>query len=261
MTPGRSHPPKTLVCRLAPALAASLLVLAAFAFRAAAEPPQAVVELFTSQGCSSCPPADALLGHLARQPGIIALTLPVDYWDYLGWQDTFGSPAHSKRQEAYARSRGDGKVYTPQMVINGTAHVIGSHRKDVIEAIADEAGKANGRWVPVAIATGNGEVVVQTGGHQGTGEAPDATVWIALTMDKGEVAVENGENSGRKLTYFNVVRQLMPVGTWHGEPVTLRLPEADVMKGYDGCAVLLQENGTGPILGAAFMPYDAGDDD
>jgi len=94
--------------------------------------PRAVVELFTSQGCSSCPPADKLAGELARDPSLVVMSLPIDYWDYLGWKDTLALPGHSNRQRAYSKARGDREVYTPQVVVNGTIHTLGSD-KDAIE--------------------------------------------------------------------------------------------------------------------------------
>src|SRR6218665_1299388 len=108
----------------------ALLVLGAAVARAdpADRQPKAVIELFTSQGCSSCPPADALFVELARNPELIALTLPVTYWDYLGWKDTLGKASFAKRQKYYAKARGDGQVYTPQAVINGASHVLGSDK-------------------------------------------------------------------------------------------------------------------------------------
>src|SRR5215468_7884684 len=107
-------------------LPALLAAVAAFATTEASAEPRAVIELFTSQGCSSCPPADKLLGELARDPSIVALSLPIDYWDYIGWKDTLAKPRHTARQRSYAKSRGDGEVYTPQVVINGVARAVGS---------------------------------------------------------------------------------------------------------------------------------------
>ncbi len=133
----------------AAALAATALTTQAFAGE-----PRAVVELFTSQGCSSCPPADRLMGELAHDPSLVTLSLPVDYWDYLGWKDTLALHGHSNRQRAYADARGDREVYTPQVVINGVVHVLGSdkigdrasHRADPARRrAADAAGHADGR--------------------------------------------------------------------------------------------------------------------
>ena len=130
--------------RIAPALLIAGFVIASFAGARAAEP-RAVLELFTSQGCSSCPPADRLVGQLANDPSLIALSVPIDYWDYLGWRDTLANPAHSARQRAYARVRGDGQVYTPQIVVNGAQEFqIDQYliHRGIADALADTQGAA-----------------------------------------------------------------------------------------------------------------------
>ena len=150
----------------------ALLIMPTFlpAGPALAKSPRAVVELFTSQGCSSCPPADAFLGDLAKRDDVIALTLAVDYWDYLGWKDTFASPAHSKRQAAYAKRRGDGQVYTPQMVLNGRRHAIGSHRSEVLKVLAQETEFGKKSWVPVTLKSDNKAIMVSAGAYSGEGQ-------------------------------------------------------------------------------------------
>lgn len=220
---------------------------------AAAAPARAVVELFTSQGCSSCPPADAFLGELMQRDDVIALTLPVDYWDYLGWKDTFASPAYSKRQRDYARQRGDRQVYTPQMVVNGRQHVVGSRRSAVMRVIAQENRRPARDHVTVKLMTGKKSIMVSTGDYAGTGEAPEATIWLLLSTRRETVAVRRGENRGRDLSYYNVVRQMMPIGTWHGKAKEVELPKAELMEGYDGCTAILQVDGAGAILGAAHL--------
>ena len=121
--------------RLASASLIAGLLFASSGFAGAA--PRALLELFTSQGCSSCPPADKLLGEFAKDPSLIALSLPIDIWDYLGWKDTLSLPGHTARQRAYAEIRGDRQVYTPQLVVNGSMHVVGSDRAAVEHAIAE----------------------------------------------------------------------------------------------------------------------------
>lgn len=229
-------------------LVASAVLSAAPAF---AKNPKAVVELFTSQGCSSCPPADAFLGDLAKRDDVIALTLAVDYWDYLGWKDTFASPAHSKRQHAYAKRRGDAQVYTPQMVLNGRRHEIGSHRSSVLKAIQQEAKFVEKSWVPVTLESDKNSVMVSAGAYRGEGKAPDATIWLLLSTKTEKVSIKRGENRGRKISYHNVVRQMVPIGAWHGDAIKVELPQSDLMEGYDGCTAILQINGAGPIIGAA----------
>src|SRR5262249_58863578 len=129
--------------RVAPALLVAGCVVASVVMARAGEP-RALLELFTSQGCSSCPPADRLVGQLANDPSLIALSVPIDYWDYLGWRDTLANPAHSARQRAYARARGDGQVYTPQIVVNGSTHALGSDQAAIERAIAQ-----TGRQTPL----------------------------------------------------------------------------------------------------------------
>jgi hypothetical protein len=239
-----------------------LRILAALVIGAAvlaSAPPEAaraveagtVVELFTSQGCSSCPPADALLGRLAERGDVIALTMAVDYWDYLGWKDTFASPSYTMRQHAYARQRGDSQVYTPQMVFNGRTHAVGSHAAVVETAIAEQAAGDAAERVAVTLSADQHDIMVKVGPFQGAGAAPEATVWLLLTTRSAEVEVARGENGGRKLTYYNVVRMMMPIGQWNGAALEIALPQADLLEGYDGCTAILQINGTGPILGAA----------
>ncbi len=210
-----------------------------------------VVELFTSQGCSSCPPADALLGELTRRADVIALTMPVDYWDYNGWKDTLASPAYTNRQHSYARLRGDSKVYTPQMVFNGRTHAVGSQRGAVEQAISNEREAAEGQSVAVTIGSSDDEIMVTVAGRDG--DAPHATIWLLLTSKTEDVQIGRGENSGRTVTYYNVVRMMMPIGQWQGEALETSLPKTDLMEGYDGCTVILQVDGAGPILGAAYL--------
>lgn len=214
--------------------------------------PRAVVELFTSQGCSACPPADAMLGRLAARKDIVALTLPVDYWDYLGWKDTLADPAHSERQRSYAKVRGDNQVYTPQMVINGLAHVVGK-RLDRIEAAIAETEKAlDGRRIPVRLTSKGDSLTIQV---EGAAEESSGVVWVLLIRRAATVTIERGENGGKTITYHNVVRHMMPVGTWSGQPMTLKLPISHLLRGdADGCVVLLQQGVGGPILGAAMFP-------
>lgn len=212
-----------------------------------------VVELFTSQGCYSCPPADAFLGELTKRDDVIALTLPVDYWDYLGWKDTFGSPAHSKRQRDYALRRGDRQVYTPQMVFNGRRHAVGSRRNAVFNAMQEEAQVTPGRQVKVTLKSDGKSIMVSTGAYAGSGEAPDATIWLLLSSKAETVAIKRGENRGKTLTYYNVVRQMVPIGKWNGEATEVELPKSDLMEGYDGCTAILQVNGAGEILGADYF--------
>ncbi|MEL7543798.1 MAG: DUF1223 domain-containing protein [Pseudomonadota bacterium] len=245
-------------------LSASLLsafVLAASALLSAPTTARAeggitsVVELFTSQGCSSCPPADALLETYANRPDVLALTMPVDYWDYLGWRDTFGKSAFSQRQRLYARKRGDGRVYTPQVVVNGLTHAVGFRGAKINAAITKTSRTVNKHRFQASLKRDGKRLVIDA---VATGpKAPKACkVWLVQIQSKATVNVRRGENGGNKLTYYNVVRALSPLGTWRGEPMTVTLPEPlrDKNGAVDRYAVIFQDDKVGPIIGAATIP-------
>lgn len=224
------------------ALTALALVLAAPPLEAAAEE-AVLVELFTSQGCSSCPPADALLGKLADLDGVVALSFHVEYWDYLGWRDTFARTAFTKRQYAYRDAWGERVVYTPQMVIGGDKGVVGSRRSEVdaaLEAEEAETARSSGR---LAIETGEGSVRAQL-----EDLPPTAEVWSAVYIQAATVAVERGENRGRTLTYHNVVRDLMRLGTVADAGASIAIPQPAP---GEGVAVWVQERGLGAVHAAA----------
>lgn len=257
-------------CILGPMRAFALLAPVALAALAAATPIRAettakagegntVLELFTSQGCSSCPPADALLGELAEKPGIVALSYSVDYWNYLGWHDTLSSAANSDRQREYARARGDGRVYTPQLVIDGLLHVNGSDAAAIGQAIEDASRRLAGIRVPVSMRGEGDTLVIDVGAAPAESHTRAATVWLAIAKDKETVAITRGENGGKTLTYHHPVRELSPVGMWKGEAMTLRLPLKDLKTmGGDCLMALVQVENYGPILGAA--EYEVGPD-
>lgn len=212
-----------------------------------------VIEMYTSQGCSSCPPADRLLKTYADRPDVIALTMAVDYWDYLGWKDTFASPRNSARQRAYAVTRGDGAVYTPQAVVNGRVHAVGSRPREMDRAIKRAAGLAN---IPVQFEQTKKNVTITIGASD-TAEVPkDATVWLAAVQPKGKVRVKRGENRGEALTYYNVVRNMSAVGMWNGKAKSFTISREAMMPGKaEACAVIVQQGTTGPIIGAAWLPW------
>jgi hypothetical protein len=213
---------------------------------------KAVLELFTSQGCSSCPPADALLKTYASRRDVVALTLPVDYWDYLGWKDTFANAKHSLRQKAYAKKRGDGRVYTPQVVVNGQAHVNGGSAADIDRAIAIESAKLEGRRVGVDLRAEGHQLVIGLAGAPEGSDVREANVWLAVVQREAEVPIKSGENRGRTLSYVNVVRELTSIGMWSGTPQTIRIDRESVaQQGADRFAVLVQHGKGGPLLGAA----------
>ncbi|ABS63021.1 protein of unknown function DUF1223 [Parvibaculum lavamentivorans DS-1] len=207
-----------------------------------------VVELFTSQGCSSCPKADAYLRELATRENVIALSFNVDYWDYLGWKDTLASPAFTRRQRAYAHRLGLSGVYTPQIVVNGVAEDVGSHRDEIEAAIAGQASGDAG--VGMAFVEEDGSLMLNVE----SGDAPEkpATLWLVRYAAEEAVNIRRGENRSRTITYAHAVRELTPVGMWDGNALSLKLPKSDLLtKGLEGCVALLQAGEGGPILGAA----------
>ena len=212
-----------------------------------------VIELFTSEGCNSCPPADAYLGELVKRSDVMALSYHVDYWDYLGWKDSFASKVTTDRQRAYGRSLGSNYVYTPQMVIGGTADAVGSDHDAVAQAIAARAKVAP--HLPLTITQGsNGKITVGLPGAKAKG---DAVLWLVRYDAKHSVAIEHGENSGSTLTYYNVVRDIEKLGSWNGQAKEVAV-EATALDGADHALVLLQADGTGPILGYAKLPDRGG---
>jgi len=225
------------------------LLVAAMALtadRSAAGEPLTVVELFTSQGCSSCPPADDLVGELAGRDGVLALSEHVDYWDYLGWRDPFAIPTATQRQRDYARRLGPGYIYTPQMVIQGASQVTGSNREAVFNRL-DEPELGSPLAVDIG-RTGDGRIVITVGAAP-AGE--DAVVWLVLFDKEHTTRVSRGENRGREVRNYNVVRSFTRIGSWNGEATTITaiMPEAEGIG--DGCAAIVQAQNTGRILGAA----------
>ena len=229
------------------------LVAALSVFGAAqgmAGPP--VIELFTSQGCSSCPPADELLGTLADRDDIIALSLPVDYWDYLGWKDSFATSQNTARQKSYAHARGDRSIYTPQIVVNGVRDIVGSDAGEL-----DAALKSSGSQIVDLDVTMGPRAIDVAVPADPTGQRRHGVVWLAGFSGAEPVTIGRGENAGRKVVYHNVVRTLVRIGDWDGQPTHLKVDRVKVWKkDMDGCAVIIQEDvygGTGPVLAAALV--------
>ncbi|HEV3161407.1 MAG TPA: DUF1223 domain-containing protein [Xanthobacteraceae bacterium] len=243
--------------RVAPALLIAGFVIASFAGARAAEP-RAVLELFTSQGCSSCPPADRLVGQLVNDPSLIALSVPIDYWDYLGWRDTLASPAHSARQRAYARVRGDGQIYTPQIVVNGATDALGSDQGAIERAIVQTDHKSGAMSLPVLLSVGDGALNVKLSSADKT--AAPAEVWLCSLAKAVPVVISRGENRGRTITYHNVVRKWLKLGNLTGEQSTWSVPLAQIKaEGIDAATVMVQEGSRdkpGIILGAAYTPLN-----
>lgn len=213
-----------------------------------------VIELFTSQGCSSCPPADRLLEKLARKPNVIALTLPVDYWDYIGWKDTLASPAFTARQKAYARTRGDGHVYTPQVIIDGLQHGVGSNYAAVKTLARTLLGRRGALQVKMKTSIQNGKVICELGPAADT-SPKTADLWLIRIVKSRSVKIGRGENTGRTVNYVNVVRSMVRVGAWQGKSKTIEIAANIVKKGdAEGWILLLQNGGSnrpGVILAAS----------
>jgi len=218
----------------------------------AAERPPVLVELFTSQGCSSCPPADAYLGDLAAREDVIALSYHVNYWDYLGWKDPFASAESTRRQKLYAAALGQSYVYTPQMVVAGAVHEVGSRRAKV-DRLIKVAQRQSNRQLEVTFAhneQGAPSVVIPAASG-----FPRAEVWMVLFDAEHSTPIRRGENGGRTLTYHNVVRSIERLGTWDGSAMTIPLGiSPSAMEARDGCVVIVQGESLGPVLGAAVMP-------
>ncbi len=216
--------------------------------------PPVVIELFTSQGCSSCPPADSLLNEMIRSdPNLIGLTLPVDYWDYIGWKDTLASPAFTARQKAYGAMRGDHQIYTPQAVVNGVTHVVGSDRDEIEAASKAAFGKDGALSVPMGANANDHGLSVDLGAAP-KGAPRAGAFWLFQIARERSVAIGRGENSGHHVTYANVVRHMRKIGDWIGEPVHFDLSREDLTAPDSDSFVLVLQAGTdtrpGPILAA-----------
>ena len=252
-------PLNSMIAIAAIMLAASIFALGGKPAAAAGDDTPVVLELFTSQGCSSCPEADRILGDIASmRDDIVALSVHVNYWDYLGWEDRFASPALTRRQHKYSESLGLSYVYTPQLVINGRHHVVGSHKDKIMRQIADAKGESE-LSLPITITPGDdGGLHVSI--HGDADNAEEAVVWIIGFDREHRTKVAAGENAGRELANHRVVRSFRQIATWRGAPLELDISAADLRAGSgDGCAILVQAGGgTGPILGARQIWLDQG---
>ncbi len=218
--------------------------------------PRAVVELFTSQGCSSCPPADEILGKLAEEGEVLALGWHVDYWDYLGWKDKFANATHTERQKFYARSFQEPQVYTPQAIINGLSHTVGSRESEIRDLVSGKIGVGSGQ-LPVTINAAVSENVLSIDVPIST-EASGATLWLVYFNNQSDVYISHGENRGRTITYHNIVGKMEMLGMMKPEGLSVELPVSEMKRqGYDSCGLLLQttdpQGYPGKIVGAAII--------
>jgi hypothetical protein len=209
---------------------------------------RAVIELFTSQGCSSCPAADKLVGEFASDPTLVTMSLPIDYWDYLGWKDTLADPRNTARQRGYSKVRADREVYTPQAVVNGSYHVLGSDRAAIEKMIAKSRQNTSALSLPVSLSMAGGKL---TATFAGDGRA--AEVWVVGLAKAVTVAINRGENKGKTITYHNVARSWRKLASTDGKTWSLPLDEIEG-EGVNRAAVIVQ-GGTiekpGLIFGAA----------
>jgi hypothetical protein len=227
-------------CMMRDCLACAIVVVCTTApVSYAGAEPRAVIELFTSQGCSSCPPADKLLSQFTADPSLIPLSLPIDYWDYLGWKDTLADPRNSARQRAYSRVRGDREVYTPQVVVNGTLHALGSDKEAIEAAIASSRKSVLTLSLPVVMTVDDGRLLVSVPG--GADGRSSAEVWLYGLLKAATVAIGRGENRGKTITYHNVARHWVKLGTWTGKAESWSIPlEEFADEGIDEAAVMVQ---------------------
>ncbi|MBX4860642.1 thioredoxin family protein [Rhizobium sophorae] len=215
--------------------------------------PKGVVELFTSQGCSSCPPADAAFRKLVNQGDVIALAYHVDYWNYLGWADTLSSKENTERQYGYAKTMGRSNVYTPQAIVNGRGHLAGADLNGINNKIDTYSSEGNGLTVPISAAMRGDELEIKIGAGQGKANV------VMVYFDKEKtIDVEKGENSGQKISYLHSVTNVETVGMWDGKATSLTLPASVLQRPQlEGCAILLQsataDGDPAAILGATVV--------
>ena len=250
---------RTVVKRLAAfAVAAALAGFAAGSASGGYDGPPVLVELFTSQGCSSCPRADRFAGRLAQREDVIVLSYHVDYWDYIGWTDPFASQANTRRQYAYARALGQRGVYTPEMVVDGRAHAVGSDIGAVRRLIARRKAERLRAAAPsprVRMERADGALWVEVAAAPYRGEAD---VVLVRFDSRRDTRVARGENSGRTISNFNIVRGLSRLGLWRGRAARYPVNGAEraASLGNDGYAAIVQGRGAGPVLAAAVFPTE-----
>ncbi|MEO1747655.1 MAG: DUF1223 domain-containing protein [Pseudomonadota bacterium] len=238
-------------------LASAALAAMGFSFAVGSTPSnaqeiRAVVELFTSQGCSSCPPADDALKTYAARDDVLALGYHVDYWDYLGWKDTLGSAENTARQRSYAKAMRARSVYTPQAVVDGKAHLVGSNVTGINARFEESLP------IPVSITKSSDRLSVDIGQPENGAYTSDVRITLVYFRNATPVEIQRGENAGKSRTYVNAVIGQQVIGMWKGDPATMEMPVSEMMKyNADNCAVLLQrydaQGNPGEIVGAAIL--------
>lgn len=226
-------------------LQTTALMTSCLAAPAMADMSPVVVELYTSQGCSSCPPADAMLTELAARDDVIALALHVDYWDYIGWKDVFAQPEHTQRQHAYARATGESTIYTPQFVVAGQDFVVGARGMDVVDRIAAHRDQPQ----PVDVDLDwSGDMLTIRAEMDETPVDGGYVVQLATILPEQSVEIKRGENAGKTISYSNVVQSLAVLGQWDGTaPFDFSADVTDATQ----VAVIVQQGTDGPVVGAA----------
>ena len=237
------------------ALVAAAMFLPGIASAASIKTPKAVVEIFTSQGCHSCPPADKIVKKFSLSGDVLAISVHVDYWDYLGWKDVFAAKENTHRQYGYAKSMGESQVYTPQAVINGRDHVVGSRENAIKQIIENHASANTGLMIPINASVSDNSVGISIDGDQ---DINDATLYVVSMKKFESVEIERGENTGKTIEYHNIMTGMQPIGMIKPNGLNIEYPIADLKRnGHDRHAFILQsmdKNGNpGPILGAVYI--------
>ncbi len=224
----------------------ALAAIAAGTVQAQEQERLVVVELYTSQGCSSCPPADDIFAELTRRPGVLPLALHVDYWDYIGWKDIFAQPAFTDRQKSYARAAGSRTIYTPQIVVGGVDHIVGAKAMQIVDLIEAHAALEDRAILRL---TRSGDLIeIRAEAREGL-SAP-VIVQLVRYLPEETVLIERGENAGRTITYANIVTDWRRLGEWTGEAPLAMEAQAP---GEQPTAVILQHEGPGEIIAAAAL--------
>ena len=218
--------------------------------------PKAVVEMFTSQGCSSCPPADKIMAGYSKNKDILSLSWHVDYWNYLGWKDTFSKAQFTERQRRYASTLRERQIYTPQAIVNGRNHTVGSRKGKIDGLMKGFASSGKGLTVPITVKVTKDQMQIRVAGSASLKNHP--TLYMVYYNRSEKVKIERGENRGKTIVYHNIVRETQMLGMLKNGAISVDLPLSEIKRaGYDSCAILLQEttaDGTpGAIIGASVV--------